>query len=792
MRIDDLNAAEVVGRLNSILILVGTDGSLLDASPAALDCYGYSLQEFRLLGITDLRVDDDPHVIEAQLRQAAVEGASFHAVHHRKDGSCFPVEVRSASITAGGETALLSVIRDISESERISAEASLLAQAETVARIGSWRMDIVTHHIEWSDQLYVLFGLDRDTYQGDLTTVVRDSVHPEDRARFDASARAAERGEILAVGNYRIVRPDGTIRWVRGGAGKVRDSQGTVTALQGYVQDVTEIQEAATALVARDHMTRALLDAITESAFLMTPEGELIELNATTALRLGAEDPADLRGKNAYDLLEPDVAARRRAFVEQLVATGTPVTFEDVRDGRRVLNSLYPVVSGDAVTHIAGVGYDVTEMSEAAESLRRSEEWLRESQRLAHLGHYVFDIAQDRWESSASLDEIFGIEADYQRDLAGWLALVHPDEREPIAEYFEQEVVGKRAPFEAEYRIVRPSDGVERWVLGLGHVDYAEDGQPLQMFGVIQDITERKLAERELRLEQQMLSQVEAVAHVGSFRVSLVGGSHTWSAEAGRIIGIEPHASDDGQLTGFTRAVHAEDRWVLDRTRLQELWSDGDRAVDFRVVRSDGEVRWVSARGSLEMDSSGMPVAVSGVIQDVSDRKHAEDERVGRLEEAANIDRLTGLNNRRGFDHMVERALSQAERSGQSVGLIYCDVDDLKSINDEFGHAQGDRALQDAASILRFTLRSADAVARVGGDEFIVLTIGGDEDAIDRLNARLQEGLDFFNATNDRPYQLSMSSGTAWCSQEDVCRLDSLQAEADAAMYAEKLRRREL
>ena len=158
-------------------------------------------------------------------------------------------------------------------------------------------MDIVTHDIEWSDQLYLLFGLDRASFQGDLSAVVRDSVHPADRARFDESARAADRGEIRRVGNYRIVRPDGSVRWVRGGAGEVRDAQGTVVALQGYVQDVTEIQEAADALVTRDRMTRALLDAITESAFLMTPEGELVELNATTALRLGGSSVGRSEGK---------------------------------------------------------------------------------------------------------------------------------------------------------------------------------------------------------------------------------------------------------------------------------------------------------------------------------------------------------------------------------------------------------------------------------------------------------------------------------------------------------------
>ena len=291
MRIDQLNAGEVLARLNDVLFLVGMDGSVLDASPAAADCYGYSLDELRTLQIADLRAEDGQGAIEGQMARAAETGVVFRATHVRKDGSRFPVEVRSASVHVGAEVALLSVVRVTNDADRalefLNAEASLLAQAESAAHIGSWRMDLVTHSIEWSDQLYLLFGLERESFQGDLSAVVRDSVHPADRVRFDESAKAADRGEIRRVGNYRIVRPDGSVRWVRGGAGEVRDEQGTVVALQGYVQDVTEVQEAAEALVTRDRMTRALLDAITESAFLMTPEGELVELNSTTALRLG-------------------------------------------------------------------------------------------------------------------------------------------------------------------------------------------------------------------------------------------------------------------------------------------------------------------------------------------------------------------------------------------------------------------------------------------------------------------------------------------------------------------------
>jgi len=171
------------------------------------------------------------------------------------------------------------------------------------------------------------------------------------------------------------------------------------------------------------------------------------------------------------------------------------------------------------------------------------------------------------------------------------------------------------------------------------------------------------------------------------------------------------------------------------------------------------------------------------------ERKHAEKERFEDLEEVANVDRLTGLHNRRGFDLVGEQAIAQAQRANQGIGLIFCDMDDLKTINDEFGHSQGDRALVDAASILRLTLRSADAMARIGGDEFVVLAIGDGSESLVHLNERLQQGFEFFNETNKRPYRLSMSSGTAWCQPGTPCRLEELRSAADSNMYAEKVRR---
>ena len=127
--------------------------------------------------------------------------------------------------------------------------------------------------------------------------------------------------------------------------------------------------------------------------------------------------------------------------------------------------------------------------------LRRSEESLRESQLIAGLGTYVLDIQTGLWESSVVLDKLFGIEKSYERTVKNWAALIHPDDRTIMVDYFSNEVLGQGKAFDKEYRIIRHDDQAERWLHGLGKLEYDEQGHLKKMFGTIQDITERKQAE---------------------------------------------------------------------------------------------------------------------------------------------------------------------------------------------------------------------------------------------------------------------------------------------------------
>lgn len=149
-------------------------------------------------------------------------------------------------------------------------------------------------------------------------------------------------------------------------------------------------------------------------------------------------------------------------------------------------------------------------------------------------------------------------------------------------------------------------------------------------------------------------------------------------------------------------------------------------------------------------------------------------------------DDLTGLLNRRGFMRVAKHQLKVANRSKREMLLLYMDFDHLKQINDALSHRDGDRTLIEVANLLIQTFRESDIIARIGGDEFVVLTIEAGKDSEEVLLHRLQEELDTRNAKGQQPFKLSISVGVAHYDPERPRSIEELLHRADTSMYEQK------
>ncbi|NVK42756.1 MAG: sensor domain-containing diguanylate cyclase [Oceanospirillaceae bacterium] len=152
----------------------------------------------------------------------------------------------------------------------------------------------------------------------------------------------------------------------------------------------------------------------------------------------------------------------------------------------------------------------------------------------------------------------------------------------------------------------------------------------------------------------------------------------------------------------------------------------------------------------------------------------------------ATLDELTGISNRRGFRMLADKALQMASRRNMSVSLLLCDLNDFKTINDTYGHAEGDRALIAFAEQLKKVFRDSDIIARLGGDEFVVLLTGACSADAQAAVARLREALHDDCAAAASGYEISFSCGEVEFQPERHLSLDDLLKDGDAQMYKQK------
>ncbi|MDQ3673922.1 MAG: sensor domain-containing diguanylate cyclase, partial [Gemmatimonadota bacterium] len=175
------------------------------------------------------------------------------------------------------------------------------------------------------------------------------------------------------------------------------------------------------------------------------------------------------------------------------------------------------------------------------------------------------------------------------------------------------------------------------------------------------------------------------------------------------------------------------------------------------------------------------PGKVYAMYHDITVQKRAEED----LRALLLVDELTGLPNRRGFITLSEQALKVATRAYRDVLMMFIDVDDLKSINDTWGHLAGDRALIDTARVLKESFRDADIVARLGGDEFVALINVDSDQTAELICTRIQTRVAKHNKRTERGHPLSLSVGAIRAKAEGAVLADLL-AEADSALYEQK------
>ncbi len=389
-------------------------------------------------------------------------------------------------------------------------------------------------------------------------------------------------------------------------------------------------------------------ESLTFGTLVLTPQGLVCWLNPQWCASTGYS-AAELLHRSAADFLSGMAANDFLDLLQSVVRTEAPTCGESAwrtKSGADFIaeHTITPIRNAAGhISHLLLTTQDITARRHVEESLLASEFWLKQSQRIAGIGSYVLDLATGFWTSSETLDGIFGIDPGFCRDVDGWASLIHPAERQAMADYFRLEVIGQRKQFNREYRIVRPSDGQTRSVHGLGELVLNSSGTPVQMLGTIQDITDRKLAELALRESEHRYRTI----FESSRDALLIADSQT-----GMLMDANPAAqalvgySLEQILTFHHSQLHPPEDAASSRANFER-----DRRepgiTEHVVLRPDG-VRIPVEIAASPMLGPGGRALILGAFRDISERKREQRERE-RLEEhlqqsqkLESIGRLTG------------------------------------------------------------------------------------------------------------------------------------------------------
>lgn len=276
------------------------------------------------------------------------------------------------------------------------------------------------------------------------------------------------------------------------------------------------------------------------------------------------------------------------------------------------------------------------------------------------------------------------------------------------------------------------------------------------------------------------LAEAQSIAQVGSWEVDLTTDLVSWSRELYRLFGFG--LDEERTYEALIERTHPDDRELVKKAVRTTMVDLSPFIFEHRVLLPDGTLRWVRARGRVELDAESRPERLIGTVQDITEQKAAED----ALLFQAFHDPLSGLPNRPLFLDRLGQALKRMARQTSSVGIVYLDIDRFKVINDSLGYPVGDQLLLAIAGRLAGLVRPGDTLARIGGDEFVMLCEGlsGETEAVgiaDRVRAALTAPL----AWDNGELVLSVSAGVALATSASV-NPDSLLRDAEAAMYRAK------
>jgi|GEM_PF-405193 len=672
-----------------MLIIDPRDGRIVDANQAAIRFYGYTARKLKTLRISDINMLDAGEV-SRKMDQAVKKGRRYFIFQHRlADGTIHDVEVYSGPVTVKGRKLLYSIVHDITErkqaEDKLRDSRDLLEVAQHAANASVWGWDMQTGKLTWSEEFYRLFGLPPaaaaafDTWLG--------ALHPDDREPAMARIDHAVEERIPLENEYRIIHPDGQVRWISALGNTVYDEAGLPQSMYGICIDITERKRAEEALRFEREQLLSLFDSMDTFVYVTDPyTNEILYVNKALENMLGRRVVGGICHREFQGLEATCPFCTNEIILRQYPAPHH-WEYHNPKLGRdfSIIDRVIKWPDGRNVR--VEFATDVTVRKRAEEALRDSEKRYRlliDNAEIAvvvtsmHTGRVLFANERAASAFEIPLSEVIGRQA---RD--HW---VHAEDRDRFVA--DLSATGRLTGYECALKTAR---GRLLWVLVSANI--VEFAGERAAFVVYNDITERKRVEEALRDSLETASAMLNAVTESFALIDKEGMVLAANENFARRFGMPLDGIAGTSVYGYLSADLAEHR----RDRIQEVIQRGS-PLRFSDER---EGRWYENSLYPIFDSRGRVGRFVVYSQDITDRRRTEE--ALRQSEA------------------LLKSVFQVAPIG--IGLVYNRV--LGWTNDQVARMLGYSIEELAERSARILYESDEEFERVGREKYVEVRQGG-------------------------------------------------------------------